>query len=66
MGGDELRNTVAVFDVAPPGKSRSVGFIPVGWYPTSVRVSADGTALYVANGKGETSKAKSSTSHGAP
>ncbi len=49
-------NTVAVFDIATPGKSRSVGFIPVGWYPTSVRVSADGKTLYVANGKGETSK----------
>ena len=50
-------NTVAVFDIASPGKSRSVGFIPVGWYPTSVRVSPDGRTLYVANGKGETSKA---------
>ena len=49
-------NTVAVFDVSAPGKSRSLGFIPVGWYPTSVRVSKDGKSLYVANGKGETSK----------
>ena len=49
-------NTVAVFDVGTPGKSRSLGFIPVGWYPTSVRVSKDGKTLYVANGKGETSK----------
>jgi len=32
-------NTVAVFDVSNPGKSRSLGFIPTGWYPTSVRVS---------------------------
>jgi len=50
-------NTVAVFDVATPGKARSLGFIPVGWYPTSVRVSADGRTLYVANGKGEIPKA---------
>ena len=49
-------NTVAVFDISEPGKSRSLGFIPVGWYPTSVRVSKDGKTLYVANGKGETSK----------
>ena len=49
-------NTVAVFDITTPGKSRSLGFIPVGWYPTSVRVSKDGGTLYVANGKGETSK----------
>ena len=45
-------NTVAVFDVSNPGKSRSLGFIPTGWYPTSVRVSADGKRLLVANGKG--------------
>ena len=50
-------NTVAVFDVEKPGKSRSLGFIPVGWYPTSVRVTPDGKHLLVANGKGLTSKA---------
>jgi len=50
-------NLVAVFDVETPGKSRSLGFIPVGWYPTSVRVTPDGKHLLVANGKGLTSKA---------
>ena len=50
-------NTVAVFDVEKPGKSRSLGFIPVGWYPTSVRVTPDGQHLLVANGKGLASKA---------
>jgi DNA-binding beta-propeller fold protein YncE len=50
-------NTVAVFDVEKPGKSRSLGFIPVGWYPTSVRVTPDGKHLLVANGKGLTPKA---------
>jgi YVTN family beta-propeller protein len=50
-------NVVAVFDVRIPGKSRSLGFIPVGWYPTSVRVTPDGKHLLVANGKGLTSKA---------
>ncbi|MDB6030593.1 MAG: Phosphoesterase family protein [Verrucomicrobiales bacterium] len=45
-------NTVAVFDVSEPGKSKSLGFIPVGWYPTSVRVTPDGKQLIVANGKG--------------
>jgi YVTN family beta-propeller protein len=49
-------NTVAVFDVSTPGKSRSLGFIPVGWYPTSVRIAHDGKTLYVVNGKGETSR----------
>ena len=50
-------NIVAVFDVSTPGKSRSLGFIPVGWYPTSVRVTPDGRHLLVANGKGITPKA---------
>jgi YVTN family beta-propeller protein len=50
-------NTVAVFDVEKPSKSRSLGFIPVGWYPTSVRVTPDGKHLLVANGKGLTPKA---------
>ena len=30
-------NNLAVVDVSRRGKSRSLGFIPVGWYPTSVR-----------------------------
>jgi YVTN family beta-propeller protein len=50
-------NNVAVFDVSVAGKSRSLGFIPVGWYPTSVRVTPDGRHLLVANGKGLTSMA---------
>jgi DNA-binding beta-propeller fold protein YncE len=43
-------NAVAVFDVSRPGASRSLGFIPTGWYPTSVRLA--GSRLLVANGKG--------------
>jgi DNA-binding beta-propeller fold protein YncE len=50
-------NTIAVFELSEPGKSRSLGFIPVGWYPTSVRVTPDGKRLLVANGKGLISKA---------
>jgi len=50
-------NNIAVFDVSVPGKGRSLGFIPVGWYPTSVRVTPDGRQLLVANGKGLISKA---------
>jgi YVTN family beta-propeller protein len=50
-------NAIAVFDVGQPGKSASRGFIPVGWYPTSVRVTPDGRHLIVANGKGATSYA---------
>ena len=51
-------NNIAVFDTTVPGKSRSLGFIPVGWYPTSVRVTPDGRHLLVANGKGLVSKAQ--------
>ncbi|MCW3090026.1 MAG: hypothetical protein JWP81_1095 [Ferruginibacter sp.] len=43
-------NFVAVFDVSKPGSSKSKGFIPVGWYPTNVRVI--GNKIIVANGKG--------------
>jgi DNA-binding beta-propeller fold protein YncE len=49
-------NNIAVFDVARPGRSRALGFIPCGWYPTSVRVTPDGRHLLVANGKGASSK----------
>jgi DNA-binding beta-propeller fold protein YncE len=45
-------NMVAVFDVSIPGKARSLGFIPAGWYPTSVRATPDGKRLLIANGKG--------------
>jgi DNA-binding beta-propeller fold protein YncE len=50
-------NDVAAFNVKQPGESTPLGFIPVGWYPTSVRASRDGKTLWVANGKGGTSKA---------
>ena len=50
-------NNVAVFKVTEPGKSQPLGFIPVGWYPTSVRYNAADKRLYVANGKGLTSRA---------
>jgi YVTN family beta-propeller protein len=46
-------NCLAVFDVSRPGASRSLGFIPTGWYPTSVRVV--GGRIWVANGKGMSS-----------
>ncbi len=43
-------NCLAVFDVSQPGKSISKGFIPVGWYPTCVKVI--GKKIFVTNGKG--------------
>lgn len=46
-------NCLAVFDISQPKAARSKGFIPTGWYPTSVKVI--GKKLFVANGKGFTS-----------
>ncbi|MEZ4899577.1 MAG: bifunctional YncE family protein/alkaline phosphatase family protein [Saprospiraceae bacterium] len=43
-------NCLAVFDVEEAGASRAMGFIPVGWYPTNVKVV--GEKIYVSNGKG--------------
>ena len=49
-------NCLAVMDISTPGKSKSLGFIPTGWYPTAVRVVPGEDILMVANGKGGTSK----------
>lgn len=43
-------NALAVFEVEEAGSSKSLGFIPVGWYPTNVRVV--GKKVFVTNGKG--------------
>ncbi|HEV3340863.1 MAG TPA: alkaline phosphatase family protein [Pirellulales bacterium] len=45
-------NNIALFNTSEPGESRSMGFIPVGWYPTSVRFNPLDKKIYVANGKG--------------
>jgi len=50
-------NNLAVFNVKEPGGSAPLGFIPVGWYPTSVRLDRAGRTLYVTNGKGSSSRA---------
>ncbi len=50
-------NDVATFNVKDLGASKPLGFIPAGWYPTSVRVAKGGKALFISNGKGTTSKA---------
>src|SRR5262249_51339881 len=50
-------NHLAVVNVKDPGGSAPLGFIPTGWYPTSVRLSKDGKSIFVANGKGATSRA---------
>ncbi len=46
-------NCLAVFDISHPGASRSMGFIPTGWYPTCVRAGLGN--IFVSNGKGFTS-----------
>jgi YVTN family beta-propeller protein len=43
-------NCLAVFDVSTAGRSKSKGYIPVGWYPTNIKVV--GKKIFVANGKG--------------
>lgn len=48
-------NSLAVFDISNPSNIASKGFIPVGWYPTCVRVSSG--LIWVSNGKGFTSMA---------
>ncbi|MCU7548308.1 bifunctional YncE family protein/alkaline phosphatase family protein [Chitinophagaceae bacterium LB-8] len=58
LSGDEKKlfvanadnNCLAVFDVSVPGHSKSKGYIPVGWYPTNIKVI--GKKIFVANGKG--------------
>ncbi len=50
-------NTVAVVDVAAAARSEVEGFIPTGWYPTSVAFDRDGTKIFILSGKGLTSGA---------
>jgi len=48
-------NCLCVFDVSQPGQSKSKGFIPVGWYPTNVKVIDK--KIFTSNGKGFSSMA---------
>jgi len=45
-------NDVMVVDIHDPAASRIAGFLPTGWYPTALVVSADSGTLLVGNGKG--------------
>ena len=47
-------NAVAVIQLGSPGGSTFLGLIPTGFYPNAVSVSADGTMLYIVNGKSAT------------
>jgi DNA-binding beta-propeller fold protein YncE len=44
-------NAVAVLRLQGQG-AKVLGHIPVGWWPSSIQVSADGRKLYVANSRG--------------
>jgi len=48
-------NSLSIYDVEKPGFSSSEGFIPTGWYPTSVALV--GNKILVTNGKGFSSLA---------
>ncbi|QVL31959.1 beta-propeller fold lactonase family protein [Telmatocola sphagniphila] len=50
-------NNLAVFNVSDPQLAKPLGFIPTGWYPTSVRFNPVTKQLAIANGKGLSSKA---------
>jgi DNA-binding beta-propeller fold protein YncE len=45
-------NYLALFDISKPGHSKSIGFIPVGWYPTAVKYDNASNKILIANGKG--------------
>jgi DNA-binding beta-propeller fold protein YncE len=49
-------NTVAIVNIKTPGASEVEGWVPVGWYPTSVLFARDGSRFFVLNGKGLTSE----------
>lgn len=44
-------NALAVIDAAAPDSPKLEGYVPVGWYPTSV--TAAGNQLFVTNAKGD-------------
>ena len=50
-------NNIAVLNVSDHTNAKPMGFIPTGWYPTSVRFNPKDKNIYIANGKGLSSKA---------
>jgi DNA-binding beta-propeller fold protein YncE len=52
-------NNVALFNISDPKTAKPLGFIPVGYYPTSVRYNPADKRIYVANARGATPKANS-------
>lgn len=53
-------NNLAVFNVSDRLQAKPLGFIPAGWYPTSVRYNRLDKTIYFTNGKGVIAKANRS------
>jgi DNA-binding beta-propeller fold protein YncE len=45
-------NAIGVIRLQGRRRGEVIGHIPTGWWPSAVRISADGKTLYVANAKG--------------
>ena len=45
-------NALGIVRLNGGGLGRVIGHVPTGWWPSSVRVSADGKSLYVGNARG--------------
>ncbi len=45
-------DSLCVVDIGRRGRSRVLGFIPTGWYPTAVLAAPNGRKLLVGSGKG--------------
>lgn len=50
-------NAIAVVEVEEESRSQVKGFIPTGWYPTSIAVTSDNKRLLIGVGKGLQTKA---------
>jgi len=45
-------NDVAVIDIAKKEDTKTLGFIPTGWYPTAIAISPDDKKLFIGTAKG--------------
>ena len=50
-------NDLALFDISEIGRTKSLGFIPAGWYPTAVKYLPKRDIILAVNGKGLASTA---------
>jgi len=52
MVANANNNYIALFNISKKNESKSIGFIPVGWYPTAIKYIPQTNEILVANGKG--------------